>query len=258
MGLNSDIGPVVVGQDIYELSSTQKHNLGQRLVRGDKVFHYAKAYEALTSIEMAVHPQNLKYVRNAVLPAAVVAGSQTIGITVNASDGLLWDGAIAKDEMVGGSVAIYRAGAAEWFVFGIRGNTAVTGGGTMTVTIDGEVPVTLTTSDYCEEAIPSIYSNVTDKSAAGIRPFVGMAMRLATVAEPYFWVQTWGPSRIAPDAAVGASADANQVVFGGDGAAHLATNGNARFEYAQNAGFVLTRDAAGDQAAPLIFLQIAP
>lgn len=258
--LGAGAGLTVSPQDIYAISATQKLRLGTRLVRGDMVYHYAKAYEALTSIEMAVHPQNLKYVRNAAIPTTAPIGSNQVTITVNTDDGLLWNGEIAAHEMEGGTIAFYKVGVAEWMVFSILDNSiAVAGGTTMVVTLDGELPVALTdTVDYCEEAIPSIYSNVTDTSAGGTRPFVGLPMRLATVAEPYFWVQTWGPARIAPEANVGAAADANQVVFGGDGACHLATNADAAFEYAQNAGFVLTRNEAGTQAAPLIFLQISP
>jgi len=256
--LGSDIGATVLNQDLYEISAVAKHRLGTRVVRGDRAFRYAKASKTLTKNELAVHPVDLHYIRNAVIPVTAPIGSDRVTVTVHSGDGQAGDGVIAAHEMQGGHVMFYKAGANEWMTFGIVDNT-VAASNRITLTLDGELPVALTAAaDYCEEGMGCPYYNVNHDNANGTRPFLGMAMRLATVAEPYFWIQTWGPARFAPQAGVGTPANVNVCVFRHDGSIDVPVFNDANLKYAQHAGFVMTRLKNGDQAAPFVFLQVAP
>lgn len=257
--LGADLGATVLNQDIYEISATQKHRLGTRVQRGDCVYRYAKASKTLTTNQLAVHPVNLRYLVSLAIPTTAPKGSNKVIVTATGG-GQLGDSAIAEHEMQGGRVMFFKAGAAEWLVMGIKDNSVAAT--TMTLTLDGELPFELThTVDYCEEAICSPYLDVNHDNSGGLLPFVGMPMRLATAAEPYFWLQTWGPGRIAPQAAVGVVANNNTVVFRHDGscdtAEEITTDAYAN-QTSQHAGFVMTRLANGTQSAPFIFLQIAP
>lgn len=254
--LGAGLGVTIPSQDIYEISATQKQRLGTRLQRGDRVFRYVKTSKTLTDNELAVHPVNAHAIRNAAIPTvSYPIGSTKIKVTVDASDGEARDGVILAHELEGGHVMFYKAGANEWIVMGVLDN-GLAASNLIELTLDGELPIALThTVDYCEEAMASPYLNINHDNADGKQPFMGMAMRLLTVAEPYGWIQTWGPARIAPqDGNIGTTGDTMNVMFRHDGSLDLHSDGDNR----QHAGFVLTQLAASAQAAPFIFLQISP
>ena len=193
----SDIGFLEPDLDVYELSATQKHKLGARHVKGDKVYKYAKAAESLSSNALPVWStySTTPILAAASIPTSVVATRNKITVTVGALDGLAGDGVFAVDALEGGNLVIYvdaaSATATSILSFGILGNDAAVSGGTMTITLDGDLPINLTGGVATVDAMCSPYYNVKVSGNTGMRfPYLGIAQRKATTDEPYVWIQT--------------------------------------------------------------------
>jgi hypothetical protein len=256
--LGSDVGATILNQDIYEISATAKHRLGTRVRIGDRVFRYAKA-GATIDPDVAVWGYNPQVITFASAPVAAPAGSASISMTVGASDGPAADGALAAHYLENGYVVVFSS-AVDTFVMEILDNTEVaSGGGTTVLTLNGEIPVAIATATSSIEAMASMYRDVRTGNSGGTRPFLGAGMRAATTTYPYFWLQTWGPTWLAPQAEVGVAANVNNCVFRHDGSIDECDYSDSyNSPKAQHAGYVLTRAAAGTQAAPFLFLEVNP
>jgi hypothetical protein len=259
--LGQDIGATVLNQDIYEISATMKHRLGTRCVRGDKVYKYAKASTLLTTTHLLAHSAYHQHIMYAAIQAAVAAGNSRIAVTVAATDGAANNGAFAVGDLAEGTIAIFDADTAEWLNFTVRDNTVrAAGTGTLYIDLEGELPIALTTSDHVEVMCTPYIVNTTNTQDAYC--FMGLPMRLATVAEPYFWLQTAGPCFIDPQADVGINAASQpnvQVVVRHDGSVDICTYDEAGVRHAQMVGHVMTFGTFGTmgQGAPFINLQIS-
>jgi hypothetical protein len=256
--LGSNSGATILNQDIYEMSATQKHRLGTRVQRGDSVYRYAKA-GATVDPDMGVWGNNYQCISYAAAPVAAVAGDNKISMTVGGTDGPAGDGVLAANYLENGSVVIF-SNTVDTMFFTIKGNTAVaSGGGTTILTLDGELPVAIATATSFIEACPSSFADCRTGNSGGNKPFLGMAMRAATTTYPYFWIKTWGPCWLAPQAEVGATAGNNNVVFRHDGSLGQALYSDANNNpLRQHAGYVLTRASAGTQGAPFVYLEVRP
>lgn len=245
---------VVLNQDIYEVSATQKHRLGTRFARGERAFVYAKAGATL-NVDLLASAYNAQMISFASAPVAAAVGASQISMTVGASDGPAANGALAVHYLEGGYLVCF-SDSVDTFLMGIKDNTVVaSGGGTTVLTLDGEIPIAIATADSSIEATASPYVDVRTTNMSGMRPFLGAPMRSLTTTYPYGWLQTWGPSWIAPQAAVGVAANVNTVVARHDGSLDIETTSG--YEAAQVVGYVLTRVTAGTQGAPFIFLTIS-
>lgn len=257
----SGFGALVTPQEIYTASATQYHRLGTRLVRGERIFKYAKAGATLATQVLAWY-NDYGVSGWAVVPTASVADAHTVYATIGASEGVAGDGAVAAHELEGGWVTIFRLNAGTSntdFTFQILDNTVVAaGGGTTTLTIDSELPYACSTSAYTE-ITGNIYSDVRTGNMSGRRGCVGVAMSAATTSLPYFWLQTWGPCWVAPQAAVGNTDNNNALVVRHDGSLDEIDVSDPYVDMAQRVGFVITRVAGGGetQGTPLIMLQIS-
>jgi len=258
MGIRgADHGAVVAAQDIYSISATQMHRLGTRLVRGDRVFRYAKAGATLNP-DLLAWGYNAQMISYAAAPVAAPAGTNSISMTVGASDGPAADGALAAHYLQGGYIVVFSS-TVDTFVANIVDNTVVaSGGGTTVLTLDGDIPVAIATATSTMEATAVPYVDMRTDNSGGYRPFMGVPMRAATTTSPYFWLQTWGPTWVAPQAAVGVTANNNAIVVRHDGSIDEVDVSDANVDMAQRVGFVMTRVTANTQGAPFIFLQIAP
>lgn len=262
--LGAGLGATVLAQDIYDISASQKHRLGTRVVRGDKVYRYAKAGATMTANSTAAwgpHNQTIAY---SSVQAAAPIGQDFVDITVAATDGVADDGAFTANDLDGGTIMLALTSSYnQIFHFTIKGNAALAaGGGTLRIYLDGELPVALTTSSFCE-ATASIYSDVRTGNGGGFATMLGTSQRLLTTAAPYGWIQTWGPTWLAPQDAVGAGWHAREVVFRDDGSVGLRTDtaapgGTAYTINGQTAGFIMTHSQANTQGAPFLFLQVSP
>ena len=261
--LGADSAAIVLNQDIYEISATAKHRLGTRVQRGDRVYRYVKAGAAMTSNAVACWSIYNQTIASSSVQAAAPAGQNYVYVTVGSSEGLANDGVFAKDDLAGGSILIaLTSGYGEIFNFMITSNDALAAAGTLKIYLDGELPVALTTSSYVE-AHASIYSDVRHGDMGGFAMCLGVSMRLLTAAAPYGWIQTWGPSWLASQPAVGLGAHAQEAVFRDDGSIGLRTDatapgGTAYTINGQTAGVVMCHAQNNTQGAPFLFLQVAP
>lgn len=249
------LGATVVPQDIYELSSTQKLRLGTRLQRGDRVFRYAQAIATFTKTSTLCYSTYHQDINYAAIVTASAAGSNKIYVTVGAADGIANDGVFAAHSLEGGSLVIFDATANENMYFGILDNNAAVSGGIITITLDGELPNATVITTFHVEAIGNPY-RVSNGNPFGLRYWAGLPMRMATTTNPYFWLQTWGPCWVAPQASVGASANHGTVVARHDGS--LDVQDTSGYSDAQIVGSVMSYAQGGTQGAPIIMLQIAP
>ena len=258
--LGADLGLTISPQALHESSTTQKLRLGTRWVRGDRVFRYAKAGAALIVHRLAAY-YDYGVSGWAVVPTATPAGSTKVYATIGSSEGVAGNGEVAKHELEGAWVVIFRlkAGAHNTdYIFQIVDNTAVAaGGGTCTLTISSELPYECSTSAYTE-ITGNIYSDVR-MIAGGNRMFVGQPM-IDAAANTYLWLQTWGPTWLNPEGTPGNDANNNQLVAHGNGSVVIHNAANATTLGKQHVGTVITRIAGGaeTQGTPLIMLQICP
>jgi len=256
----ADIGPLVVAQPLHELSATAKHKLGTRLVRGDKVYRYAKSGETMTSnatLARCAHYQTIMY---AAVQANASSESNQLKVTVAATDGLTHTGLFAIDDLVGGSIAIFTDAAVNYILHHdiVASSAVATGGGTITLTLAEPLGIAVTAALGKVEIMCSPYLGMTTAgNDGGAFPFMGVPMRVATTAEPYFWLQTWGPCWIAISAEVG-KAYQNDVIAVANATGDVQVYDRADAKYAQHIGFVLTHATDASQGAPFIMLQIAP
>jgi len=253
--LGAATGATILNQDIYELSATQKHRLGTRVMRGDRVFRYAKAIASFTKTSTLCYSQYHQDINYAAIATASPADSNKIYVTVGAADGIANDGVFAAHSLEGGSLVIFDATANENMYFDIVDNDAAVSAGTITITLDGALPLATVATTYHVEAIGSPY-RVNNGNCGGLRYWAGLPMRMATTTNPYHWLQTWGPCWVAPQASVGAGANVGCVVARHDGSLDVQETGG--YEDAQIVGSVMSWAQGGTQGAPIVMLQIAP
>lgn len=244
-------------QALHDAWDTPAYALGKKFWDGDRCFKYAKA-TATMNMDLLAASNCYGISGYAVCPTAAPAGGNTVYATVGAAEGAAADGAVAKNELSGGYVTVFKqkAGASDTTsTYRILTNSAVAaGGGSCTLKVSQGVPYALTTS-AATEINPNPYRYLTTANTGGNRWFVGLPMIAATTTYPYFWVQTWGPCWIAPQAAVGATANVNSVVARHDGSIDI----TSAITDAQIVGDVMTRVAGGaeTQGTPGIFLRIS-
>ncbi len=256
--LGSDVGLTVTDQDIYELSDVQKYRLGTRISRGDRVFKYGKATSTLTNTKFAAYNTYQQCIAGeAAIATASPIGSDKVYVTVGAGDGIAGDGVFAAHALEGGYILIHFDGAAKLYsnTFLILDNDAATSGNTMTITIDGELPIATVVATSLVEAMGSPY--LCGQGAVGEnRSFVGLPMRLATTALPYLWLQTWGPCWIAPQQRLEESVQGQRAVFRHDGSIDIPVYDDTQVQYGQHAGILMSRGTV-DTLAPFFILQIS-
>ena len=257
--MGSIIAPAVsltgVRQDYDEASDTQNYNIGSRMVTDDRVFHYGIAGNTLNTGLGAFNAltQHVSFA----LVAIAASGAYSLVVTVGAGDGVAANGNIALNELVNGYIVIFPADMSEVINRRIVGNTAVTGGGAMTVTLDRPLSGALVGTDHAE-IMASPYLNVqTATPSFPTHSVVGMPPIAATVGQ-YLWLQTWGPVWITPQAAVSVGVLNRRVYFREDGSIDENTPGAPDYADAQLAGYVLPNAPGGGQGAPFIQLQLAP
>ena len=186
-------------QGIYEESLTAKFPLGDRITLGDRTFIYSSAGEALTGgflCEQATLGGATTTLQNT-CAVTVAAPIGSVKVYVNAlttaqSANVFSDGyASIWDATTTGMCYLYR----------IKSNSALaTSGTTSYITLYDELHIALTTSDQVSIMVNPYKSIVTATAAAG-----GGALGVAPISVTsayYFWLQTYGPAAVYPEAAI--------------------------------------------------------
>lgn len=240
-------------QDIYEASDTQNYPLGtRRQVPDGREYYYGKAGDTINT-DVGVWSYNTQHISYTTIAESVLAEVSQIKLDVQSGDGVLADGAIAADELVGGYIVIFPH-SENSFTRRITANTATTGAGEMTITLDKPIPVALTLNVDHGEAMASPYLDVRTGNHSGRRPVLGKADVAATVGQ-YLWIQRTGITWLAPQGEVGVGDNDNEVTWRHDGSLDEHDSTDAYNAKAQHAGHVMTRAPGETQGAPFVCLR---
>ncbi len=257
------IGPIAGPMDfsgttefgIYTAEATQRHAYGRRVLSWDgRVYRYAQAKGTLNPDLGAkgAATQNLAY---ALIVVAQVAGDKQVSCTFGAADGYANSGLVVENELAGGYCVIF-SNSVDTMFRGIIGNSAVaSGGGTGIIYVDEPFHVAIATADSFAEAIGSPYYD-TKNDSDGTHSVVGVPVTAPTSGQNY-WLQTWGPTWIAPQSGVGNSDLVRAGYWRHDGSLDIRGNigTNVTDQYA---GYCLQNSQAGTQGAPFFMLQVNP
>ena len=167
------------GQSIYESSSVQLAELGERAVLGDRVFRYAKAGDAIAAGGVASREgENI---------IDVTAG----GAVASGARAFTWYAATAmsKDTYAEGYLYAQSGTAANLgYTYRIKTHNAITATTNGTLYLYDELKVTVNTADKWS-VIQNPYVSL---KTGGTSVAMGIAPIAVTTGD-YFWLQTWGP-----------------------------------------------------------------
>jgi hypothetical protein len=178
-------------QGLFEISSTQKENLGVRRATADgRTFRYALAgASALNPGKMGIAPTvNASLIHQAA--SAYALGTTVLTLTVTAPGT-----AIAENQFRGGYLQ-FDNGTSQGHQYVIDGNTAVAAAGTsivVSIKPPGIKDTALTTGSYFS-LIPSPWSGITESATPTNFP-IGVAP-VAVTAAYYYWAQTGGIANV--------------------------------------------------------------
>lgn len=241
--------------DISVADTAQKYPLGTRYVDGDRAFRYGY-FAGTMNPDLAckdTQPQSVAY---AAIATASLQYATTLYVTVGATDGIAGGGVIAANYLGGGYCVVFDA-SSKAFTRQIRSNIAGTSGSTMSIVITDPAPVALIATTDHIECMANPYSYLTASTSNAFGAFMGMPQLVYTSGQ-WGWVQTWGPTWIAPQAAVGSGSNNRTCIFRHDGSIDELDYSDAYNSKGQIAGYVMSHAQAGTQGAPFVFLTIAP
>ena len=240
--------------DIRDTDSVQKYPVGTKLLDNERVFYYAKASSVgVSKTDYGVKNGLRQHIAYTTIAAVAVAGAKVIVIDVDTDD--YNSGVIAANELAGGYVVVFNHDD-DAFVCRILENTATSGAGEMTLTLQDELPVALAINvDHAECMAHPFFGCEWNEDPK--EPVVGVAHAKVT-ANYWFWLQTWGLCWLSPQGDLGAEDSGHQATFRYNGNVQMHTYDDAYMTKAQHAGFVMAYAVAGTQGAPFIMLQICP
>uniref|UniRef100_A0A6M3ISX0 Uncharacterized protein n=1 Tax=viral metagenome TaxID=1070528 RepID=A0A6M3ISX0_9ZZZZ len=245
--------------DIRDTYAIQRYPVGTKLLDGERVFYYAKASSVgIDRTDYGVKNGYGQDVGYTTVAAAAAIGDKTLVIDI-ASHGQSSDGVFAANYLAGGFVVVFNHGdPVDSFVCRILENTATTGAGEMTLTLQDEIPVTLAAGDVDHAECMAHWALGCEYNTATEEPVVG-AVQAAVAANYWFWLQTWGPRWLGPSSAGPFDgAHKHQAVFESTGEIDGHEYNAAALTEQQHAGFGLCHAVGGGQGAPFIMLQICP
>jgi len=257
--LGSDRGITVVAQDLLELSTTQKHKLGERLVRDERVYRYAyNQTEQLVNLAASViYPKE-----DGVAGATTVHDAGNYEVTMGSVDTAT---SVAADYFAGGYLC-YRS--TRLYTHKIKSHPAADNAAELVLTL--ETPIvghTITDATTTLHVYRSIWNTrgTLAGDGAGFGEhccFLGQAAGGQVVpASRYYWLQTWGPIISSQVDFYGAAAGGTREVTAiSSGALQMgASNGNQRVGFLLPDTYTLgTAGAALGDADHLVMLQICP
>ena len=203
-GRNIQGGIVVGGQSIYEQSLTPLFPLEHVIKMGNRTFIYSSAGETLYAgnlCEMAPYGGATTTLQTTqAVTAAAAAGNTRIYVNALTT-------AQTADTFKDGYISVWDATTTgKCWLFKIKGNSALaTSGTTSYVDLYDPLPEALTTDDQCE-FIANPYKSVAQHNASQAGCCLGVAPINVTSAY-YFWLQTYGPAAVYPEAALDVGED---------------------------------------------------
>jgi len=251
--------PDRVNASIPDLSlpdSSQQYDVGTAYTYNGKAYYYSYATAIVKPRQLAETSYH-QATAQAVIAANADIYATSIVITTASGDGVASDGVFAKDALKGGHVVVFVAGSGgddDDFARGIISSTAVAAAGEVTLELDGPIPHALVHDTSVAEAIASPWAYIR-LGADVARTKVGVPTCYAAAAK-WVWVQTWGPTWIAPQSTVGVAGLVG-IVARHDGSIEPADSTVSAYISNQHLGYTMFPSSTSTQAAPFVYLQIA-
>jgi len=182
------VGPTVVGQDIYEESSTPKCRIGLLLQLGDRFFRYAKnGAVALAKGKMTQGAVAIANHRNIVVAAAAPAATTTVTVTLGAT-------AVVANQYADGYLHVNNE-AGEGVTYRIKSHPAAAASANLVVTLYDALETALTTTSRVT-LTKGKYDSVVIAPAAGLTSAATGVPLINVAAGNFFWMQTKGPAAV--------------------------------------------------------------
>uniref|UniRef100_A0A6M3J548 Uncharacterized protein n=1 Tax=viral metagenome TaxID=1070528 RepID=A0A6M3J548_9ZZZZ len=251
--------PNLVNLSIPDLSkpdTSQLYDIGTAYLYNGKCYYYSYSTAIVKSRQLAETSYH-QATAQAVIAANADIYATEIVITTASGDGIASDGVFAKDALKGGHVVVFVAGSGgddDDFTAGIISSSAVVAAGEMTIKLDTPIPHALVHDTSVAEAIASPYAYIR-LGADVARTKVGVPTCYAAAAR-WVWVQTWGPTWVAPQSTVGVAGLVG-IVARHDGSLEPADSTVSSLISNQHLGYTMFPTSTSTQAAPFVYLQIA-
>ena len=242
--------------DLSKPNTKQLYDVGCAYTYNGKAYYYAYVISAVKSRQLAETAYH-QATAQAVIAANADIYATSIVITTASGDGIASDGVFALNALKGGHVVVFVAGSGgddDDFTAGILSSTAVAAAGEVTLTLDTPIPHALVHDTSVAEAIASPYAYIR-LGADVARTKVGVPTCYAAAAK-WVWVQTWGPTWIAPQSTVGV-AGLIGIVARHDGSLEPADSTVSSLISNQHVGYTMFPSSTSTQGAPFVYLQIA-
>uniref|UniRef100_A0A6M3ILW9 Uncharacterized protein n=1 Tax=viral metagenome TaxID=1070528 RepID=A0A6M3ILW9_9ZZZZ len=240
--------------DLSVADTLQKYPLGTKFVDGDRVFKYGK-FMGTMNPDLACKDTQPQTVAYATIAAAALQYATTMVVDVAATDGIAGNAVIAVDSLAGGYCVVFDA-SSKAFTRYITSNTVTAAAAEMTIVVSDPIPVALIADTDHIECMANPYGYLTASTSNAYGAFMGMPQLVYTSGQ-WGWIQTWGPTWIAPQAAVGSGSNVRTCIFRHDGSIDELDYADAYNSKGQIAGYVMSHAQAGTQGAPFVFLQIS-
>lgn len=183
--LNS--GADVAAQGLFEISSTQLHDLGEVIRTSDgRTFRYAKA-GAVDLVAGKLNQAAAEITNHQDLtPSAAAIGATQVTVTLGAT--------AATANYYAGGYLIVTTSAGVGNIYLIKSHPAASSSGSLTITLDEPIAVALTTSSRID-LVPNPLSAVVVNPTSATSAPVGVN-NIAVTAGYYFWLQTGGVTSV--------------------------------------------------------------
>ena len=227
-----------------------RHQVGDRVVLPDgRVFRYGKSSDAHLNTDLLCSFVEDECQGWEALKESQVVGDRQVTFTGAAH------AIVAEDALRGGYVIIYHDGGGGFTQFrGIIGNTASALNANITVYLDATLDTAIvggtTAAELWYNPYAALQGAASDSQSAAGRPMVNV-----DAADTYFWIQTWGPCWLAPQAAGFQAADKQRTAVKRDDGSIQAVGAEGALDTTQVVGFLINE---GFSSGPLFMLQISP
>jgi len=239
---------------LYKASTTKdsRFDIGDRVCLPDgRVFRYGKASGSIDC------DLGCKFAEDEVQTYDTTVTAIAPGDTSVTVDGGT-HAALTEDELRGGYVIVYHTGGGGYTQFrGIVGNDVADANADFTVYVDASFDYTAAVGTGIE-VFYNPYAKLVDGSSAAVTCSVAGRPAINATDGQYFWVQTWGPTWVAPTNASFADANDRGAYWRHSGAIEgeiANASKNVGENSTQYAGFLINE---GFTTGPLFMLQVSP
>jgi len=232
------------------LVKPREWNIGDRVVMPDgRVFRFGRSSDTALNTDLLCG-----FAEDECQGYEALKNAQAVGDTEVTFTGAA-HAAVGVDELRGGYIIIYHTGAGGFTQFrGVVGNPASALNANITVYLDAPLDHVVLAASTGAELWYNPYAALKG-TADGAVSAAGRPMVNVSVANTYFWIQTWGPCWLAPQlAGFQAAAKQRSAVKRNDGSIQ-AIGAEGANDVTQVVGFLINE---GLSSGPLFMLQISP